>query len=115
MIWPVESGAQSHRSGGGRRRARSAPEPQALDHGLIAARIGALQVVEQTAPLPNHHEKPTARMEILIMRRQMLGEVLDALAQDGDLHLGRTGIALFAGVIPDKLLLTRKREDRKSV
>jgi hypothetical protein len=35
----------------------------------------------------------------------VVGEIADALAQDGDLDLGRSGIALLRGVFCDERLL----------
>ena len=34
---------------------------------------------------------------------QMLGELADTLGQDGDLDLGRAGVALMGGVVADDL------------
>src|SRR5579883_1436090 len=89
---------------------RSAPEPQALDHLLVPGRVLALEIVEQAAPLADHDEQAAPRVEILGMRREVVGEIADALAEDGDLHLRRAGVALLAGVFLDELLLARQRD-----
>src|ERR1700722_8392674 len=55
----------------GRRRARSASEPQAPDQRLVARGVDALQIVEQAAARADHHEQAAARMEIFLMRREV--------------------------------------------
>src|SRR5690349_8624065 len=73
---------------------RSAPQPQTLDDGLIAACILALEIVELAATLADHHEEAAPRVKILGVGRQMVREIANALAQDRDLHLGRAGVFL---------------------
>ena len=62
---------------------------------LVAVKVGILQVVQQTASLTNHHQQPTARPMIFDILLQMLGQVIDPLRQQRNLHVGRAGIALM--------------------
>src|ERR1700691_6517314 len=79
-------------------RAGSAAQPQAVDQRLVALGVDALQVIERRTPLADHDQQAAAGMEVLSMGRQMLGELLDAFAQNRDLDFGRSGVALFARV-----------------
>src|SRR6185503_15959740 len=81
--------------------ARSSPEPrgvvssgkrsllaqaEALDERAVGLDVGALEVVEQAAPLAHELEQPPARMEILGMRFEVIREHVDACRLDRDLH-----------------------------
>lgn len=57
----------------------------------------------------DHREKAAARMHIFLVRLQMLGQLIDALREDGDLHLRRTGILIVDSGFLDDLLLSRFR------
>src|SRR3546814_3309603 len=48
-------------------------------------------------------------MDVLLVRLQMSGQVPDTLGQDGDLHLGRPGVASLAAVFLDEFLLALGR------
>jgi hypothetical protein len=66
----------------------SPPEPELGDNRPVALDVGPLQVVEQTAPLPDQLEQPAARIVIVGVRFQMVGEVINPFAEDCDLDLG---------------------------
>src|SRR5215469_16423813 len=68
------------------RSAGSTPEVEPVDQLLVAAGVLALEILEQAPALADHHQQATARMKILVVAAEMLGEVLDPLGQDGDLH-----------------------------
>src|SRR6185437_6135264 len=61
-VWTLAQNADGRRSrsAAGRQR-RSATQPQALDHLLVAGGIGALQIVELAAALADHDQKAAAR------------------------------------------------------
>lgn len=61
---------------------------------LVAVQIFALQIFEQTAALADHHQQPAARTVILFVALQMLGQMIDPLRQQRDLHVGRTCVAV---------------------
>src|SRR6516165_2604789 len=65
------------------------------DQGLIARLVPRLHIIEELTALRDEFQETPARMIILNMRLEMLGEVRDALAQDRDLHFGRSSIALL--------------------
>jgi hypothetical protein len=61
---------------------------------LVTAHVGRLEIVQQPAALADHHEQPAAGPVILQILLQVLGQVVDPLRQQRDLHVSRTGIAL---------------------
>lgn len=75
-----------------------AAEAQLLQQLVILWQIVPLQIIEELATARSHLEKPAARVEILAVRAQVLGQVIDASGQERDLDLGRAGI-LFVSLI----------------
>jgi len=63
------------------------------------------QVVQQPAALAHEEQQPTAAVVVVLVLLEVLGEVGDAVAEQRDLHLGGTGVALGRGVLGDDLLL----------
>jgi hypothetical protein len=54
--------------------------------------IRVVQIIEQAMALADHHQQSPAGTVILGVGLQMLGEVVDALREQRDLHVGGTGI-----------------------
>ena len=77
---------------------------EALDQGLVAAAIGVLEIVQETATLVDHLEQATTRMMILVVIGAVLGQMFDARGKQHDLDLGRArvvgGAAVDAGPPP---------------
>ena len=82
----------------------SLAKPELRDQRQIAVAIRLAQVIEQRAALVDHHQQAAARMVVLRMALEMLGQVADALGQDRDLGLGGAGVAFLAGVLLDEFL-----------
>ena len=74
--------------------------------GSVALDVLGGKIVEQISALADHFEQSAAGMIIMGMRLEMLVEDVDALGQNGDLHLGRAGIALMYAVAFDDLGLS---------
>src|SRR5262249_36098021 len=83
----------------------STTQTQALDQCVVALVVLGLEVVEQTPALADELQQAAARMMILRVALEVLGEIGDALAQDRDLDFRRTGVALGLGVRLDQLRL----------
>jgi hypothetical protein len=79
-----------------------AAQAQRADQGLIAAFVGLLQVVEQRAALRDQLQQAAARVVVLLVGLEVLGEVGDPFGQDRHLHFGRPGVALGTGVGVDQ-------------
>jgi len=66
----------------------SPPEPKLGDNRPVTLDIGALQIVQQPPALPNQLQQPAPRIVVVGVRLQMVGEVIDPFAKDGDLDFG---------------------------
>ena len=69
---------------------------QGLDEGLVAGLVGALKIVEELAARIDHLDEAEAGTVVLLVGLEVLGEVLDALGEDGNLDLAGTGVLLVA-------------------
>jgi len=78
---------------------------QLLGHGLVAVQVYRLEVIQETPPLADHHQQPTTRTVILLILLKMLGEMIDTLGEQSNLHVCRTGIALMELKITNRLCL----------
>src|SRR5690606_9863106 len=81
----------------------STPQPETADQALITVLVDLLQVVEQLPALVHHPKQTAARMMVLVMTIEVLGELVDPRRQEGDLHLGRAGIGRTALILGDDL------------
>src|SRR3989304_1637264 len=73
--------------------------PEPLDQRAVLVRIIALQVVEKLAALAHHLQQAAARMKILDVGLEVLGQAVDALGEERDLHFRG------AGIVPRPLIL----------
>src|SRR5262245_57442049 len=69
-------------------------DAQPFDQLLVPADVLALQVVEQAAALADELEQPAARVVVLLVGLEVLGELVDPLREQGHLHLRRPGVLL---------------------
>ena len=74
------------------RKSRLLAKLQFLGDRRIAAHIGAVQVIQQAAALPYHHQQSPARAVVLDVLLQMFRQMVDALRQQRDLHIRRTRV-----------------------
>ena len=54
-----------------------------------------MQIVQQPAPLADHFEQAAAGAMVLDVALQMLRQMVDALREQGHLHVGRAGVAFM--------------------
>ena len=59
---------------------------ESFDQTGVSLGILAFEVVEEASSPTDEHEKPAARVVILGVDLEVLGQVADTLAQDRDLH-----------------------------
>ena len=85
-------------------------DAERLDDAAVGPEILGLQVVEQATALADHHEKATAGVVILQVSLEVLRQVRDALGEEGDLDLGRTGVLLVLLELPDHFLFRLFRD-----
>ena len=67
--------------------------------GLVALGIVFLEVVEQATPLADEHEKAAARAVVFLVRLEVLRQLANAFAEQGDLDFRTSGIALVRAVL----------------
>ncbi len=64
-------------------------QTETLDNLSIPIRVATIEVVQQPTSPVDHHDQPASRCMVLHMRLKMRSQVVDALAQQGNLHFGR--------------------------
>jgi len=62
---------------------------QLLGDGLVTFRVRGVEIIQQTAALAYHHQQPAARAVVFFVRLQMLGQMVDPLRQQRNLHVRR--------------------------
>jgi hypothetical protein len=70
-----------------------------FDEVLIAIGIPAFQVIQEFSAFSDHGKQPASAMVVFLVLFQMLGELVDSLRQNGDLHLSRAGVFGVAGML----------------
>src|SRR5579862_7771943 len=80
------------------------PNPKPVDHALVAIEFGSLQVVQQAPPLPDELEQAAAGVVILAVNLEVFRQILDARAEQRDLHLGRARVRCVKLVLRKQLL-----------
>src|SRR5262249_51971079 len=76
------------------RRVVLSAEAELGDDGPVALDVGGTHVVEHPAPATDQHEQAAPAVVVLLVDLEVFGEVVDALGEEGDLHLGRPGVGL---------------------
>ena len=68
---------------------------------IILRQVVALEIIKQLAAARGHLKEAAAAVEILAVRAQMLGQVIDASGEQRDLDFGRAGILIVDFVFGD--------------
>src|SRR6185503_8063859 len=85
---------------------------EATDERAVALDVVPLQVIELPAALRDELEQTTPRVVVLLVGLEVLGERIDTLAEDGDLHFGRARVRLVGAVaLDDRGLLIGVKHD----
>ena len=79
-------------------------DTELLDEFAVFEDVAVLDVDEQATTLTNEHEQTAARVVILGVLFEVLGEVADALGEDRDLNFSATRILSILAILSDKLL-----------
>lgn len=80
---------------------KSATETQTLDEAEVASLLAVLQVAQQAAALADQLEQATTTVVVVLVGLEVLGELSDALGQQGDLDLGGASVSLRDCVLSD--------------
>jgi hypothetical protein len=68
-----------------------------------------VEVSEQAPALADHLEQPAAARGVVRGLAEMLGQMLDAFCEDGDLHLRRACVLVVLPELRDHLALRSER------
>jgi hypothetical protein len=94
----------------GSRRTHLLAYTKPFDHYAISAYVLCLQVIQKAPALSDHSQKTTAGVMVFGVSFEVVGQISDFLAQNCDLHLGRTRIGVVCPVAIDDLGLPLSRE-----
>src|SRR5690606_10483484 len=89
----------------GERRRGSTADAEALDQRTVTLDVVLLQVLQEALALTDQQHQTTARVVIVLVGLEVLGQVGDAVGEQRGLDLGRTGVALAGRVLRDDRLL----------
>src|SRR5688572_32704112 len=87
-----------------------ATDPELLDDRAIPLGLLVPQILQEPSPLADEHQQPAAGVVILRMALEVLGQTVDALGQERNLNLGRTGVALVSAELLDQAPLAVERQ-----
>ena len=69
--------------------------------------VAALHVIEEPTTPSDQHQEATTAVVVLRMGLQVIGEVVDAIAQQSDLDLGRSGVGVVLAMLRNRVDLGR--------
>ena len=96
-----QSGVRLSERNAGQQLASLLADAEFLNHSFIALDIELFEVVEQAATLADHHQKTPAGSVVLLVRLEMVRELVDAQAQNRDLDLRTAGVVRMRLVLLD--------------
>ena len=71
------------------------PKLQLLGHRLIPRQVRLVEIIQQAAALADHLQQAAPGTVVLEILLQMLGEMINALGQKGDLDIGGACVAFM--------------------
>jgi hypothetical protein len=74
-------------------------EPEIRNQGPILLQIRPFQIFEQPATLSDHLQQAAARMVVLVMRPEMVRQVIDAPGEQGDLNPRRSAVVFVESIL----------------
>ncbi len=77
---------------------RLVPKAKLFDEGSVRRQIASLEISEQPAAGPDHLQQTAAAVMVLGVGPKMIGEGVDSLGEQRNLHFGRAGVA-FVGLV----------------
>ena len=80
-------------------------QAQLANDRAVTLDIVVLQIVEEVSSVTDHLLKSAAAVEILLVRLEVDGQVVDAGSQNSDLNFGRTGVGFVCAVVFDNNVL----------
>jgi hypothetical protein len=75
------------------------PETQTLDYVSVAFHIIFFDIIQQSSSLADQLQQTAPGVVIFLVRLEMLGQIFDSRAQQGNLYFGRAGILFVKPVV----------------
>src|SRR5690349_24392394 len=97
------------------RNPRSLANSELFRDGSVAFGVLLAQVLEQTPALADEHQETAAGVVVLLVGLEVVGETVDPLGEERDLHLGRAGVALVHLELLDQALLLVRRQPHAEI
>src|SRR5215212_217334 len=82
-----------------------AAQAELADQRAVRLQVLPLEVVQEAAAAADEHQQAAARVVIVLVRAQMLREVVDAAREHRDLDLGGPGVGFVLAKAGDELAL----------
>jgi hypothetical protein len=73
---------------------KSMTQLQFLRDGLIPTDISVVEIIQQPTALTHHHQQTPPGAVVFLVLLKMFRQMVDALRQQGNLHIGRSGVSL---------------------
>lgn len=70
-----------------------ATQAETFNQRTVAGNINALKVPEQTATLPDEEQEAATRVVVVLVRLEVLGELVDAVGEQSNLDFWRPSIS----------------------
>ncbi len=78
-------------------------DAQSLNQFTVLVNVAVFDVLEQAAPLTDELHQAAPRVVVLLVNLEVLGEVADALSEDGNLNLCAARVLVVFAVLLDEL------------
>jgi hypothetical protein len=97
FIGPVGTGDRSGCRISGGKFARGRPQKlvaqlELFGDGGVPFHVRVVKIIEQAAALTNHHQKAAAGAVVFFVALQVLGQMVDTLGEQRDLHVSGTSV-----------------------
>src|SRR4051812_14686480 len=103
--WPATTIPTIRLRSEGMSRLHLPAQAELADQRAVALEIVSLQVVEEAAASADEHQQAAARVMVVLVLAQVLGQVVDAMRQQRHLDLGLAGVVLVLAEPRDDVAL----------
>src|SRR4029453_5219438 len=97
------------------RSPRSLADSELIRQDAVSLRVLLSEIFQKSATLADEHEQAAARVVILLMGLEVVGQPVDTLGQEGDLPFRWSGIAVVRLELLDEALLPVKGQPHAGI
>ena len=83
-------------------------QTQTLDQGAVTVDVNALEVIKHTTTVADHQQQTTTGVVIVLVLLEVLGQISDALGEQSNLDLRRTGVAFVKGILCNDFVIAAR-------